>query len=140
MRTFTAPRVRVAVSDDARDKDKLYLRRSRLVETPRGMLTIDFFYTEWPKATGVEAELNLYGTDGWNSERRKWKELSKGESLPELIAEWTGLPADGAEALVAEMLEQWQVSPAYTWNRRTSRWSFWLFLGVAAFFLAFLGL
>ena len=131
-----------AVNNAARAKDERYLWCTRLVETPRGMLTIELSYVANAvmAVDALEAEMTLFNSDGWNFERRGWMKPPNSEGLPELISEWTGLPAASAEAVVAETLAHWKASAAYEWDIQIGRWTGRLVAGIATFILAFLGL
>jgi hypothetical protein len=85
--------------------------RTRLLETPRGMLTITL---QLHRGFGITAFMTLYGSDGWNVERRDWSERM-GERgslvrLADLLSEWTGLSEDDAEYAAAETVTAWRLA------------------------------
>jgi hypothetical protein len=114
----------------------------RLVETPRGMLTIE---PGWFKPSGLSAGLTLYGPDGWNIDKRYWTERygtapdQEPKRLTQLISEWTEMPHAEAETLVDETFAQWRDSPAYEEQLKLQRNTYraiGVMLGIAVLALA----
>jgi hypothetical protein len=99
---------------------------TRLIETPKGTLALRF---GWMKSTGIDAMLELYGPDGWKSDRRFWMEkhdAMPGQSratLPQVVSEWTGMPRADAEVCVTESVEQWRGSSAFASDVQINRWT-----------------
>jgi hypothetical protein len=106
-----------------------------MVETPEGTLTIEL---SWMKMTGVDANLTLYGTDGWKTEKRYWAEhinlnpeRDEDESLAQVVSEWAGMPLADAEAWVNETVSRWRRSSAFDYNVKIGHQSKLLMIGLA---------
>lgn len=91
----------------------------RFVETSGGPLALDVTYI---RLSGVSVVATAYGEDaGWESSTKSWNERYSDESLAEAIAEVGGVPADEAQRVADETLEQWRARGGESADRADER-------------------
>jgi hypothetical protein len=91
----------------------------RLVETSEGWVELD---ASRIAVSGLCVTVTAFADDlGWESTQKVWNQRYSEEPFAEVIAEVRGVPADEAERIAAETLDQWRARGGETADRDDGR-------------------